>query len=176
MKKIVVLMAALLVLCVGFSAVSFAGTMTYTSAGEPIELVFEEGKENTIDTNAGTLVIRGYSITPQGFVDFTNDKQYGDQSIFTVHATLTVKADQPKSVWQTYKVQVFQKGVDVWGFCDTKKDVNYLTDLLPGTPVDLDIDFLVKSDTEPVTFVVSTWGRSKVVFQKEIDLTDRVKE
>jgi len=71
---------------------------------------------------------------------------------------------------------VFQKGVDVWGFCDTKKDVNYLTDLLPGTPVDLDIDFLVKSDTEPVTFVVSTWGRSKVVFQKEIDLTDRVKE
>lgn len=81
MKKIVVLMAALLVLCVGFSAVSFAGTMTYTSAGEPIELVFEE-----------------------------------------------------------------------------------------------DIDFLVKSDTEPVTFVVSTWDRSKVVFQKEIDLTDRVKE
>ena len=63
-------MAALLVLCVGFSAVSFAGTMTYTSAGEPIELVFEEGKENTIDTDAGTFVIRGYSITPQGFVDF----------------------------------------------------------------------------------------------------------
>lgn len=52
----------------------------------------------------------------------------------------------------------------------------YDVDLLPGTPVDLDIDFLVKSDTEPVTFVVSTWGRSKVVFQKEIDLTDRVKE
>jgi hypothetical protein len=176
MKKIVALMVALLVLCLGFCAVSYAGTMTSSSVGEPIELVFEEGKENTIDTDAGTLVIRGYSITPQGFVDFTDDKQFGDQSIFTVHATLTVKADQPKSVWGTYKVQVFQKGVDVWGFCDTKKDVHYMTELLPGTPVDLDIDFMVKSDTDPVTFVVTTWGTPKVVFQKEIDLTNRVTE
>lgn len=119
----------------------------------------------TIETDAGILVVRGYSITPQGFDGFAVTKEYAGYSIFTVHVTLTVKGDKPKSCWFTFQTQAFQKGIDTESYGDA-----FLTDILPNTPVDLDLDFLVESATDPITFMVNTWGVSKNVFTEVIEL------
>lgn len=119
----------------------------------------------TIETDAGILVIRGYSIIPQGFDGFALTQECAGYSIFTVHVTLTVKGDKPKSCWFTFQTQAFQKGIDTLHYGDS-----FSTDILPNTPVDLDLNFLVESATDPITFMVNTWGISKNVFTEVIEL------
>jgi hypothetical protein len=41
---------------------------------------------------------------------------------------------------------------------------------MPDTPVDIDYDFLIENDKDPVTFYVKTLGKTKTLFQKEIDI------
>ena len=120
----------------------------------------------TIETDAGILVIRGYSIVPQGFEGFSVTQKYAGYSIFTVHVTLTVKGGKPKSCWFTFHTQAFQNGIDTESYGNA-----FSTDILPNTPVDLDLDFLVETATDPITFMVNTWGVSpKNVFTEVIEL------
>ena len=129
----------------------------------------ESTKQPVIETDAGILVIRGYSIIPQGFKGFSNDHTYDNYSIFTVHATLTVKGDKPQSSWSTFQTQAYQNGIDSRRHTDFSKTVLITTEILPNTPVNIDLDFLVPNSTDPITFMVKTWGISQIVFQEEIE-------
>jgi len=42
------------------------------------------------------------------------------------------------------------------------------TPIMPNTPVKIDFDFLVESDSDPVTFIATTWGKPKTLFRTRI--------
>lgn len=128
----------------------------------------------TIETKDGILVIKGYSIIPQGFNGFSNDNKYDNYSIFTVHATLTVKGNEPKSSWSTFQTQAYQNGIDTRRYTDFSKKVGITTKIMPDTPVDIDYDFLVETSTDPVTFMVKTWGKSKTVFKEVVEFNGTI--
>ncbi|MBQ3423568.1 MAG: peptidoglycan-binding protein, partial [Clostridia bacterium] len=135
----------------------------------PADKAAEAETGEVVDTDAGTLIIKGYAMDPGGFKGFSNTDAYDGYSIFTVHAVLTVKGGAPKSSWSTFHTQAFQNGVEARSHTDFDKDPLITTDILPNTPVAIDLDFLVESSDAPITFMVSTWGRSKIVFREEVD-------
>lgn len=116
----------------------------------------------TIESDSGKLEIKGYSFTPNGYKD--------GKSIFTVHATLTIKGSEPKCSWQTFHTQAYQEGIDTKRHTDFSKSVLLTTDILPDTPVDIDYDFLVESKTAPITFIIQTWGKSITLFSEVVEI------
>lgn len=145
-------------------------------APEPNETAGETGADAgdfepvTIETDAGIMVIRGYSFSPKGFKGYSNTDEYDNYSIFTVHATITLKGEEPKSSWSSFQTKAFQNGIDARRYTDFSKKTHITTDLMPGSPVEIDYDFLVESPTDPITFMVRTWGHSKTVFQQELEI------
>ena len=133
-------------------------------AGDIIEI--SNFEPITLDCDDGTLVIKGYSFAPHGYQQ--NSSQYNGYSIFTVHATIIVKGDETQSSWQTLHTQAYQNGIEAQRHSDFSKKVRLTTDILPNTPVDIDYDFLVESDTDPVTFIVKTWGPGTLLYSDEI--------
>ena len=120
----------------------------------------------TLESDDGTLIIKGYSFAPHGYQQKSSD--YNGYSIFTVHATITVKGDEAESSWSTFHTQAYQNGIDAQRHTDFSKKVSIVTDLLPNIPVDIDYDFLVESPTDPVTFTVKTWGNSVTLYSDDI--------
>ena len=135
----------------------------------------DDGFEDiTLDDKAGTLVIKGFSFQPKGFKGYSNTDKYNGYSIFTVHATITLKGEKQTSSWMSFCTQAYQNGIDCDRHTDFSKRVGITTNLMPGTAVDIDYDFLVESPTAPVTFVVKTWGKAKTLFQQEFEINGTV--
>lgn len=138
---------------------------------EPVpEPVVDANGNRVVETADGKLVIKGYSFSPKGFKGYTNDHKYDNYSIFTVHATLTIKGTETKNSWSTFMTQAYQNGIDARRHTDFSKKVSITTQLMPDKPVDIDYDFLVESPTDPITFMVKTWGKPLTLLQEEIEI------